>query len=398
MTATVFHDDTAAPFLQRVRALEPLIRQHADFADSQRHLHPDVGHAFANAGLYRLAAPASVHGADASATTQIAVLEAVSRIDASAGWNLMIGMESFGLIAPSMGHCVDLIEDTMTVLASSTAAVGRAVREGDGYRVSGRWQFVSGVHNAQLFGATVQVVETDGVAGEPRSPKTTCYALIDTPNFTIVDTWDTVGMRGSGSHDVTVEAVWVPERHLVASIGVVDGNSTNLNFPRGARLAYNKVAIALGVARAALDEFQELAMGKQPRFASTSMRERPYVQRTLAESEARYLGWRAAAYTLAAGLWRKTEDGVVIAAADLARFQAVCSDAANGVADMVHSLCGAAGTSANANAAPLSRIARDATVVRQHVTVAPHHMEDAGRLLLGLEPREIMLRGIKPEA
>lgn len=386
-------DSAAAAHTARALELAALIDQHADYADHERHLHPAVAQAFAAAGLYRLAAPRSVQGADAGAVSQIAVLEAVSRIDASSGWNLMIGMETFGLLAPAMGACAELIADPLTVMAGSTAAVGRAVREGDGYRISGRWQFASGVHNAQLFGATVQIYEGDSKLDAPP-----CYALIQLPHFTIVDTWHTVGMRGSGSHDVLVEGVWVPEHHLCPTIGRVQGDSVNMHFPRGARLAYNKVGVALGIFRAALDEFTAIARGKHPRFSSKTMRERPNVQRTLAEAEARYLGIRAATYTLVQELWNGVAARERPSAAQLARFQAVCSDAANTAAEQVHALAGAAGTSANVADSRLARIARDATVVRQHVTVAVHHMEDAGRLLLGLEPQDTMLRGIPPEA
>lgn len=378
--------------MRRVLEHAELIAGHADYADRERHLHSQVARAFAADGFYRLAAPEVAQGADANAVSQIAVLEAVSRIDASTGWNLMIGMETFGLLSPAMGNCAELIADPLTVMAGSTAAIGRAVREGDGYRVSGRWQFASGVHNAQLFGATVQTWE-----GDTRLDATPCYALIQAPQFTIVDTWHTVGMRGSGSHDVLVEDVWVPEQFLCPTIANLSGDSVNLHFPRGARLAYNKVAVALGILRAALDEFTTIGRGKHPRFSSRSMRERGNVQRSLAVAEARYLGMRAATYTLVQDLWRQTAARQKLAAADQARFQAVCSDAANTAADLVHELAGAAGTSANVADSRLARIARDATVVRQHVTVAGHHMEDAGRLLLGLEPQDAMLRGIQPD-
>jgi len=385
-------DSQAETLRQSALDLQALIERHADYADRERHLHREVGEAFAASGLYRLAAPAAMHGADASAVSQLAVLEAVAAIDASSGWNLMIGMETFGLIAPSMQRCSELLADPRQVMASSTAAVGRAIRDGEGYRISGRWQFVSGIHNAQLFGATVQRYE-----GADLIDKTPCYALIRAPEFVIEDTWHTVGMRGSGSHDVTVDDVWVPDAHMLASIMQIEGDSPNLKFPRGARLAYNKVGVALGIGRAALDEFISLARGKQPRFSSKKMRERSYVQRTLAEAEARWLGSRAATYTLTQQLWRQVARGESPGSSELARFQAVCSDAVNGVSELVHNLAGAAGTSANAAGTRLARIARDSAVVRQHLSVAPHHLEDAGRLLLGLAPQEVMLRGLVPE-
>ena len=79
----------------------------------------------------------------------------------------------------------------------------------------------------------------------------------------------TVGFGPAGSHDVSVENVWVPDNHVVTSIAAAKGSSPNLRFPRGPRLAYNKAGVALGIARAAIDTFTDLALGKQPRFSST---------------------------------------------------------------------------------------------------------------------------------
>ena len=382
-----------AVYLERAREVLPLVRQHADYAEQARHLHAEVARAFASTGLYRLAAPEFVHGADASALTQVEVLETVAAADASSGWNLMIGMETFGLVAPSMSACAELLNDPLRVMAGSTAAVGRAVRDGAGWRVSGRWQFCSGVDNATLFGATVQRYE-----GDAALPGLPCYALIEAPQFTVHDNWHAVGMRGSGSHDVSVDDVWVPDAHLVDGIAAANSDSPNLRFPRGPRLAYNKAAVALGIARAACDAFTDLARGKRPRFSSRSLRERPLAQRAIARAEARYLGLRTATHTVVGELWQTVLDGGRASGFELARFQAVCSDVAQSTAALVDELAQAAGTSANLADEPLARICRDANVIRQHTTVAPHQIDDAGRLLLGLEPQELMLRGARPDA
>ena len=76
---------------------------------------------------------------------------------------------------------------------------------------------------------------------------------------------------------------------------------------------------------------------------------------------------------------------------DRALVHILCSDAAAAAAEVVDWLAEAAGTTANQVGHPLERISRDARVVRQHLTVAPHHIEEAGRVLLDLEPTGIML-------
>ena len=370
-------------FVAKARALAPLIRDHADEAERQRHLPAPVAEAFAREGLYRLAGTPDIHGADADPMTQIGVIEAVSRIDGSAGWNLMIGIETFGLIGPGFkGRCPELISDPTTIMASSTAAVGRAQRDGDGWRVSGQWQFVSGIHNAHLFGATVRLYDNDG--DEPIDEGNR-YAVVPAGEFEIVDTWHVGGLRGSGSHDVRLANVFVPDSRIIAPIGGNAASTPQLRLPLGNRLAYNKAAVALGIARAGVDAFVELATNKQPRFTRRPLRDRPFAQRAIALAEARLIGCRAALMELSAASWQTVTAGDEVSARDRAVFQLVASDAARAAVQVVETLCEAAGTSANQLGEPLERIARDVRVVRQHATVAPHLMEDAGRTLLGLE-------------
>jgi len=375
--------------VDRAKNLEALIRENAEAAERDRRLPRVVARAFADTGLYRIAAPVDLHGLDADPMTQIEVIETVSEFDGSAGWNLMIGIETFGLLAPGCIACRSLIEDPGIIISSSTAAVGRADREGDGYRVNGRWQFVSGCHNSTVFGATIRLYEND----EPVSRN--LYAIVPEPDFTILDTWNVGGMCGSGSHDVTVNNVWVPDSQIVAPLGGADSDSAQLRIPLGARLAYNKVAVALGLARAGINAFVATAEGKIPRFSSRSLRERPSAQRAVAEAEVRVLAARALVFQLVEEMWGKAQSSAHITTRERALFQLACSDAVKGCVAAVDAVCDAAGTTSNQREHPLERIGRDIRVVRQHVTVASHHIEDAGRVLLGLKPEGMMLAGMR---
>ena len=226
-----------------------------------------MAEAFAAAGLYRIAAPQGCFGEEAPPLEQIETIEAISRFDGASGWNLMIGIETFGLVAPGFEHCRDLIEDPLVVLCSSTAAVGRADPVPGGYRISGQWPFVSGCHNATIFCATVDLPEI-GLR----------YAVVPEPDYEVIDTWRVGGLRGSGSHDVRVKGAFVPEERIIAPIGGAASECPLLRFPLGARLAYNKVAVAFGLAQAAMDAFVALAEGKNPRFTSAKLRESPHAQ------------------------------------------------------------------------------------------------------------------------
>ena len=219
----------------------------------------------AEAGLYRIAAPARCGGSDVDPMTQLATIEAVANADGSTGWNLMIGIESFGLIAPAFEQCADLLADPLTILCGSTAAVCQADETPNGYRVNGRWQFVSGSNNSQVFAGLVQR-RRNGKAIEGLPP---VYAVVTRPDFVVLDTWNVGGLCGSGSHDVTITDVEVPNERILAQMGRHHDRSPLEHFPLGSRLAYNKVGVALGIGRAAIDAFVDIATGKVPRFTST---------------------------------------------------------------------------------------------------------------------------------
>ena len=371
---------------ERAKGLLGLVREHAEASESQRHLKREVAEAFAREGLFRIAAPVDFFGSEEDPITQIETIESVAYADGSAAWNLMIGIETFGLIAPGFVHCRELIEDLSVIMCSSTASAGRADKVDGGYRVSGRWGFCSGCHNSELFGATVYIYEN----GE-RDKSGHQYLVVPKPEFEILDTWYTSGLCGSGSHDVVLEDVFVPEERLVAPLGKVQHGSALLRMPFRSRLCYNKVAIAFGLARSALDDFVDLADGKVPRFTSKSLKERGWAQRAIAESEVRVRSVRALVVELLGSLWDKAVEGEAVSDKEAALFQLACSDAVRSCIGAVDRLVEAAGTTANQKGHPLERVARDIRVVGQHQTVAPHHIEDAGKVLLGVPAVDAML-------
>ena len=371
---------------ERAKSLLGLVREHADASEIQRHLKSEVANAFAREGLFRIAAPIDFFGSEQDPVTQIETIETIASVDGSAAWNLMIGIETFGLIAPGFTHCRELIEDQSVIMCSSTASAGRAEKVDGGYRVTGRWGFCSGCHNSDLFGATVFIYEN----GE-RKESGHQYLVVPKAQFEILDTWHTAGLCGSGSHDVVLEDVFVPEERLVAPLGKVQHQSALLRMPFRSRLCYNKVAIAFGLARSALDSFVELAEGKVPRFTSKSLKNRGWAQRAIAESEVRVRSARALVIELVESLWEKARLDQPVSDKEAAIFQLACSDAVRGCIASVNQLVEAAGTTANQKGHPLERTARDIRVVGQHQTVAPHHIEDAGRVLLGVPAVDAML-------
>ncbi len=377
---------TPAELLERASALSPLIRQHAAWSDEHRQLAAPVAQAMANAGLYRSALPQCAGGVGLDPHHQILLIETVAQADGASGWNLMIGMENYGLAAPNMSKCADLIADPTVIMCSSTAAAFPAVPTDNGYRISGRWPFASGCHNSQLFAATVLL--------DAQNPTSRVYALLTQDQYQIEDSWHVSGMRGSGSHDISVNDAFVPSSRVFPAIGAGEHNDVLLRFLLGARLAYNKVAVALGITRNAINEFVNLAANKKPRFSNKKLDQSSLAATAVADAETAYHQCRSWVLAMVDEFWMACNAGASISAERKALFQIACS---NGVAQCnqaVAALGAAAGTSANDQASVLNRCLRDLPVVRSHTTVAPQHIEDGGRVLLGQRATGLMLKGL----
>lgn len=373
------------------RALQPLVRQYAEEAQRLRHAPAPIVEAMAKAGLYRIAAPAVFGGGEAHPHPTIETIEAISQADGSIGWVLMIGIETVGIggsLMPRETAARLFAEHPDLVMCGALNPQGRARRVDGGWRVTGRWPFASGCHHADLFWGQCLVVGEDG----DRRPTRAIEVIVPRADYDIVDTWNTNGLRGTGSHDVTVEDLFVPDEMTTAVTGREPAHDGPLyKLPPFSRLAYNKVGVATGIARAAIDHFVDLAEGKVPRLARASLRERPRAQLAVAQAEAALRSARAFVFEVVADEWETVVAGGVCDRRQRALVRLACSHACQEAIRAVELVHSAAGTSPNLVDSPLGRARRDVAVVAQQIMVAPHFIDDAGRVLLGLDPLEPIL-------
>jgi indole-3-acetate monooxygenase len=263
--------------------------------------------------------------------------------------------------------------------------MGRAVPVADGFRVRGRWTFASGCqHSTWCMGGAI--VTNDGAGAVPAGgvPDVRCM-LFHASEIRIVDTWDTSGLRGTGSHDFVVDDVTVPA-----------GRSFSLFTSRHALAQYRSAffgglaagvaAVALGIARAAIDAFVALARDKRPAGARRSIAERELVQLSVARAEARVRAARAFLLDAveAAGAASATGDGIASVEQRALLRLAACHAATEAAAavDLVYE--GGGGSSIYATS-PLGRCFRDVHTATQHVMVSQAAATLVGRILLGLE-------------
>lgn len=375
-------------FLERISAIAPLIRDHVEWSQRERRLAPAVVEAFHDAGLFRLLIPREFGGEGIQEHEVLPMVEAVSRIDASAGWNLAIGNGSSGFIRCLEESAAAEIFAVPRLLAAGSASPTVRFREVEGgYIISGRGQFASGCSQANwIMGAGPCVRET-GLALTPAGAPAVLVAFLPVAEAELLDTWNVTGLRGTGSHDVLFHDAFVP----AARVGELTAPQQRRFDPLGAipimsRLGSHLTGVAIGSAWHAIDELKALAGGKVNFGTASLIRDRADVQIAIGRAAGLVDAARPTCTFAFNEVMQRTLAGTKPTMEDLVRMRlsyvtatALCVQAV----DLVHA---AAGTSTLAENSVIGRCWRDVHAVSQHVSQQGKHYENGGRVMLGLAP------------
>ena len=269
---------TVDEVLGRVADLEPIIRAASAEAEIERRLSARVSEALRDAGCYHLFRPRSRGGLELYPVSVFWVIEELSRIDSAAGWNVALAnsCEPFGAWL-SDATSAEVFGSARTVMAGSFFPPRRAVPVEGGYRLSGRCTFNSNCHAATWIVGLAHVYD-DGVERlDANGAPVTLFTLFPKEKAEIIDNWDTLGMRGTGSHDVNVDDLFVPAERAIP-FKPLEQPSPAYSGPWHRLTAWPSVGCnaipALGIAQAAIDEFAELATKKTPSYTTTMLKDR----------------------------------------------------------------------------------------------------------------------------
>jgi len=254
--------------LDAVRELAPKIRSCADEIEAERELPRPLFEALADAGLFRLALPRSLGGAELDLPTYIQVIEELGKADASTGWIVNQG-GIFATYAARMPLDVARsiwVDTPRAVVANTPAATARAVVVPGGYRVTGRQGFSTGCRHASWLAAHAQVLEDGRLRLETDGQPEARYIFVAVADAELLDTWRVRGMRGTGTHHFAVNDVFVPaERSVLSATAPLRETGPLYRIPRTLLFASGDAAVALGMSRSCLDTFFDLAGVKTPR-------------------------------------------------------------------------------------------------------------------------------------
>jgi alkylation response protein AidB-like acyl-CoA dehydrogenase len=372
--------------IETARRIARLAAQHADEGERARKLSGPVVDALVEAGFFRLCVPRAAGGGEADVGALIAVCEELARGDAAVGWCIAV-MSTAGMLAAYIpeDEALEIYGPPESIVGGVFAPRGRAVAEGDSYRITGRWPFSSGVdHCDWLLGGCI--VERDGQPDllEGGRPDVR-LCLFPASEAEVIDTWSVSGLRATGSHDIALADAIVPAKRTASVISqkpVAPG--ALYAFPVFGLLALTIAGVALGTGRAAIDELVELAGGKTPTASTRKLAERAMTQSRIAQAEA---GLRAARTFLNGAVgdaWEAAVAGAAVSIEQRVALRLAATHATTASAAAVDAAYDLGGGTSIYETSPLQRRFRDVHAATQHMLVGPATWELTGRLLLGL--------------
>jgi indole-3-acetate monooxygenase len=388
VTATLFPNDNECAgsesehLLSEIALLAPQIAGRAAEIEAARRIPPDLIDTLKSIGAFSLFVPRSHGGLELDLPAGLRIIQRLARIDGSIGWTMMIGNGGsfFASRLPSQTFDHIYRNGPDVILAGSIAPVGTAEATPAGWRVSGRWPFASGCQHADwLVGFCVMTENGKALPGDGGRPWVR-GVLLSARDWRIEDTWQVMGLRGTGSHHIVLNDVIAPEANFIdleKGTPCLPG-ALYQSVPHILPLLHS--AFAVGVAEGALDDLLAVAnSGRQQLRAAVPMRDSEIFQYELGRMVAELRATRAAFMVQAASHWRhalaRTLQGEALLSEGTQTAIWIATTCAR-VADASFTL---AGGSAVYDSSPLQRRMRDLHAATQHALVQQRHYVDAGK-------------------
>lgn len=384
----------ADDLLESIWSLRPELEDAAVRAEELRTLPPEIVQRLRDLGLFWLKTPAELGGRPLHPLAFSDVLEAVAYCDASAAWATMIGCGSTGIAAgglPDAGAArVFGSGDGLPVVAGQPQPRGRAVPNGEGVVISGRWSFASGIHHSNwVLGAATVEGRPDGEASRVLA------FVIEKAKATVYDNWHVAGLEGTGSSDFSLDEVLVPHELTFSRPNprTAPSSATRASGPprrggplfnqQGLLFVANEVpGFSVGVALRAIDDMTALAGQTVRFFGGVSLADRAVFQKELALAKTKVDAARLYYRDAIGRAFEATAAGQEIPV-DALRAAALSQPyVAETCVEVVSDLFRYGGGRALALSHPMQRHLRNLLAARQHGAATEAHYENTGRIML----------------
>ena len=379
--------NTATALLEAAHALGPDIRARADEIETARRLPADLAADMARVGIFRMVTPSGLGGLELPPADIVRTVEALATHNASVGWCAMIGATT-ALNAAYMDAAAarEIYASPDVITGGVFAPMGKAVVEGDGYRVSGRWQWGSGSANCTWLCGGAVIIEDGEMKRLPNGAPDARMMVFPATDAALHDTWQVAGLKGTGSGDISVDGIFVPAARSVSLVTDTPAAQGALYaFPAFGLLALGVAAAAMGNARGSLEDIKALVRAKKSQGSSKTLAEKQATQIEIAKLEAAHRSARAYLFDEIAKTWAVAQDTGEIPLPVRADLRLACTHMVRTSADIARTAYDIGGGAALFLDNDLQRRFRDAHAITQHVATAPATYEQTGRILLGLD-------------
>jgi alkylation response protein AidB-like acyl-CoA dehydrogenase len=382
--------DTTAALLDAVERIRPILEEHAPSAEANRQLSQTAYDAMFDVGLFAMMAPAAHGGLEVHPVVAMRVWEGVARIDASAAWNLVMNQQAADFVGwlPAEGRD-ELLHDGPTTLAGGFNPPAVATRVEGGWRITGRCPFASGCHQATWLVMPALEMDGDHPKLDPATGQPAPFAAVfPRSEGNILDTWHTLGMRGTGSTDVAVRDLFVPDRRT-APIAPLANPPPGFEGPLFRMFPWvgilGEASVSVGVAAAAVEAATQLCKTKTPFYNATPLREQQLAQFQMGKAKARVEAARDTIQRAAEVAYDDVaKSGGLLSVEAKIRLQLAVCFAAETCAEAIRYVNDAIGTAAIRLEQPFERYFRDTHVLLQHSDKSSARYASAGRLMFGL--------------
>lgn len=376
-------------YVQRAEAMLPMLRQHVADSEFTRSVHPDVVAAMKHAGFFRILQSTRLGGSELSMRDMHRVVRTLATGSSAASWILMVILAHIWILGMFPEDAQDEIaaDDPDTLITGSLAPTARAIKVAGGWRLTGRWPFASGCDHAKWNLLGVKVV------GDDASLPPAIHALAPVRDYAINDNWFTMGLKGTGSKELVLDNLFVPDHRVMPTPTLYGGLSpwgerhpTWLHkMPVRAGLAYHVSAPVLGLTERFFTDFVETTRARDDKYTGTRKADSPGLQFRIAESELEIRSARLLMDQVADGFDHLNTQRRIASDAEMIDLRHSVSFAVRQCQNAVARLFAAAGANATYDTSPLQRAFRDLSVATHHGTVDYDvNAEQFGRIRLGL--------------
>ena len=375
--------------LEQVRAIGPLIDAASPEVDARNNLPDALFAALIERDLFRLLQPRDYGGAELTPIEFVQIMEEIGKHDASTAWCIGQNNICATVAAYLEPDAVREIFRTPRDIVAWGPGPGEAHAVPGGYRLNGRFSFASGSRNATWLGAHVPVIEPDGKRRiAPNGAAITYTLLFSKSKVQVQDTWQVMGLKGTGSDSYGVADLFVPAAFALARSTAVKPRVAGRLYAFTPSTLYSSsfAALGLGIARATHDAFVRDIKNSIPRGARQPRGENHVIQAKIGTTEAQLRSARMYLIGSLEEIWAEVQQTGALTAEQNVNIRLATTWAIQTAREVVADLYVAAGAMAIFQANPFEKRFRDIHSVSQQIQGHAAHFETVGQIFLGMQP------------